>query len=170
MLSINESIKTRKLFTGFDDYTYYQKHLYDMVADNTQDPLILFKVKIFGFYKYRYKWANADCRWFIDHNSKDALGHDVNGIWYAYDWGAGENKLTEDAMHVPNLDHINPKECGGTDRPENIRIRCQRLNFNKSNTNTDQERYATILDHFNDIADVELRRRLVEFLSSQCRD
>lgn len=164
MSVINESIKNRKLFTGFDESTYYRKSLYDMVADNADDPLILFKVKIFGFYKYRYRWTNKDCQKFFDSHKENALGHEVNGVWYYYDWGSGENKVTNDAMHEPTLDHILPREQGGTDAPENLRIRCRRLNSNKSNTNTDQERYATIMDMFHDIEDHELKRRLVEYL------
>lgn len=163
-MSINDEIKNRLLFTGFNESTYYKQSLFDFVVNYINDPDVLFKVKVFGFYKSKYKWTDEQCQFFIDNNVQDASGHEVNGVWYAYDWGAGENKITNNKMHEPNLDHILPRERGGADTPENMRIRCRRLNENKGNTNSDQERYATVVDMINDMDDEELRRSLIKQL------
>ena len=45
-----------------------------------------------------------------------------------------------------------------------MRIRSRRLNENKGNTNSDQERYATIIDMINDMDDTVLRSELVTSL------
>ena len=155
MSTINESIENRKPYTGFDDNTYYTQALFDFVVDNFQDPDVLFKLKILGKYRKTYRWTEQQAWDFINANLESSRGHDVNGTWYAYDWGSGENRVTKDKMHEPNLDHIIPREQGGSDDPENMRIRCRRLNENKGNTNTDQERWATIVDMWNDIEDKE---------------
>jgi len=164
MSTINEQITARKFYSGFDETTYYRKDLFSMFVRNHTDHDILFKLKIYGFYKNRYKWTNAQCDYFIENNLLDSRSHEVNGMWYSYDWGAGFNKLTADPMHEPHLDHIIPREQGGKDTPENMRIRCRRLNMNKGNTNSDQERYATIVDMLNDMDDEGLRAELVSRL------
>lgn len=155
---INEQIENRKLFTGFDDSTYYTQDLFNFVVDNITDPDVLFKLKIYGYYKRRYKWTTEQCDYFIDNNITEAQGHDVSGTWFAYDWGSGENSVTNNRMHKPHLDHIIPREQGGEDVPENMRIRVARLNESKGNTNSDIERFAIVLDMLNDIEDKELYR------------
>lgn len=167
MDDINLKIKQRRLFTGFDESTYYRQELYDFVVDNFTDPDVLFKVKIFGRYKQLYKWTDSQCQKFIDDNIEYARGYEVNGKYYLYDWGAGENRITYDKMHEPNLDHILPRERGGENTPENMRIRSRRLNENKGNTNSDQERYATIVDMLNDMDDVTVRSELIAKLYEQ---
>jgi hypothetical protein len=170
MSDINEKIKARKLYTGFDESTYHKQDLFKMRVRQAKDPDLLFKIKIFGHYKNVYKWTDNDCQKFIDDNIHESKGHTVNGIWYAYDWGTGYNSITKDKMHEPNLDHILPKERGGKNTPENMRIRCRRLNENKGNTNSDQERYATVEDMLNDMDDEELRRDLIRKLFKQYVD
>lgn len=162
-MSINEQIAERKLYPGFDESTYYRQELFDYVVDNYGDPDILFKVKIFGYYAKRYKWTDEQAAKFIEDNLEDSRGYSVNGEWYAYDWGVGENNVTKDKMHEPNLDHIIPKERGGADAPDNMRIRSRRLNENKGNTSTDQERWATIVDMWNDI---EAKERYTDLLEN----
>jgi hypothetical protein len=161
---INDLIRNRKLYTGFDEATYYRRELFVLRCKEAKDPYLLFKIKIFGYYKKTYKWTDEQCQYFIDNNIDDSLGYEVNGILYLYDWGVGYNNITRDKMHEPNLDHIIPKEQGGENTPENMRIRSRRLNENKGNTNSDQERYATIIDMIADMEDLELRNSLIEQL------
>jgi len=161
---INTLIQNRKLYTGFDEATYYRHDLFKLRCKNAKDPYLLFKIKIFGYYKKTYKWTDEQCQYFIDNNYQDSLGYEVNGVYYAYDWGVGYNNITRDKMHEPNLDHIVPKEQGGSNDPENMRIRSRRLNENKGNTNSDQERYATIVDMIEDMENSLLRRTLIEQL------
>ena len=165
-MDVNSQIASRKLFTGFCERTYYTQELYDFWVDNYADPDILFKIKIRGKYQKKYKWTDAQTeQWLADH-LEESRGFDVNGTWYAYDWGSGENKIRPmNKMHEPNLDHIIPREQGGTDDPENLRIRCRRLNENKGNTNSDQERYATIIDMIDDIEDPEYLKLIIERIS-----
>lgn len=167
MSDINDQIKTRKLYTGFDESTYHRQDLFKMRVRNAKDPHILFKIKILGHYKGIYKWTDEQCQEFIDNNIHESEGHEVNGIWYAYDWGTGYNSVTKNKMHEPNLDHIIPRERGGSNEPSNMRIRCRRLNENKGNTSTDQERFATIVDMFNDMEDIEEKRKVLAILASK---
>jgi len=167
MSDINERIRARKLYTGFDESTYHRHDLFKMRVQQAKDPHLLFKIKIFGHYKNVYKWTDEECQQFIDNNIHESEGHTVNGVWYAYDWGTGYNNITRNKMHEPNLDHIIPKERGGSNKPDNMRIRCRRLNENKGNTNTDQERFATIVDMFNDMEDQGMRRAVIELLKSK---
>lgn len=163
-MSINDQITSRKPYTGFDENTYYRQELFDYVVDNFTDPDVLFKIKIMGYYAKRYKWTDEQAEKFIADNLEDSRGYTVNGEWYAYDWGVGENNVTRDKMHEPNLDHILPRERGGADTPDNMRIRSRRLNENKGNTNTDQERWATVIDMMADFDSEDERKKLVEFL------
>ena len=155
MANINEQLANRKLFSGMDESTYYTKELHGHACNNMQDPDLLFKIKIYGYYKIKYKWTKEQCDWFIENNIHESRGHVVKDVQYDYDWGAGENSVTNESMHKPHLDHILPKEQKGKDIPENMRIRVKRLNENKGNTNSDQERIATILDMAKDMEDVQ---------------
>ena len=74
---------------GFCERTYYTQELYDFWVDNYADPDVLFKVKIWGKYKMKYKWSDAQTDQWIKENLEESKGFDVNGIWYAYDWGSG---------------------------------------------------------------------------------
>lgn len=168
--AINTLIANRKLYTGFDEATYHRPALFSLCVKNHRDPNLLFKVKIFGYYKRIYKWSDDECQRFIDQNLSESQGHTVNGVWYAYDWGTGYNKITKDRMHEPTLDHIIPKERGGDNSPENMRIRCRRLNENKGNTHSDQERFATIVDMFDDIESPDVRHAIIELLQKRLVD
>ena len=161
---INERIRNRSLHTGFDENTYFTQALYDLAVDYYDDPLILFKVKVYGYYAPKYKWTKEQATWFIENNSKDAVGHSDGIQEYLYDWGRGHNKLTDHMMHEPNLDHIDPRSLSRNDQPENFRIRCARLNENKGNMTTDRERRATIIDMFMDM-DIAERTSLLEHLN-----
>jgi hypothetical protein len=163
-MDVNTQIANRRFFTGFCERTYYTQELYDSWVDNYDDPDILFKIKIKGKYQKMYKWTEAQAEQFIADNLEDSRGYTVNGEWYAYDWGVGENKVTRDKMHEPNLDHVLPRERGGADTPDNMRIRSRRLNENKGNTNTDQERWATVIDMIADFDSEEERRNLLSML------
>jgi hypothetical protein len=158
---INQAIIDRELFTGDEESTYY--HLYNFVVDNYDDPYILFKVAIKGYYQKLYKWSDAETDKFIeDHKESSVKWTDGNQEYY-YDWGKGKNKVTNDYLHFPNLDHIDPHSLSKDNRPENFRIRCRRLNENRGNTNSDKERRATIIDMFNDM-DSDTQQDLIKYL------
>ena len=160
---INQKIRTRVLHPGYDDLTYYTLDLYNFVHDNYTDPLILFKVKIYGYYAKRYKWTKEQADWFIEHNSIDAISHSDGISEYLYDWGKANNQITDHMMHEPNLDHIDPHSLSKDNSPENFRIRCARLNENKGNMVNDNERRATILDMLKDM-DTVSRNELIDHI------
>lgn len=162
--TINQQIRSRELHPGYDDNTYYNQSLYDFACDNTADPLLLFKVKIYGYYAPKYKWSKQQADWFIEHNAVDAISHSDGAQVYLYDWGKGNNQVTNHMMHEPNLDHINPLSLSRDNRPENFRIRCARLNENKGNMVSDNERRATILDVLKDM-DEDARLLLIEHIN-----
>jgi 5-methylcytosine-specific restriction endonuclease McrA len=156
-MNINESIKNRKLHTGRCKLTYYTDALYDMVVDNLQDSYILARLVVYGRVKRTYKWTDSQCDQFIDKIIKDEtiLGHTVNGKFYAYDWGVGQNKITEHPLHQPEIDHIVPKSEykkyggwreGNPDVPENMQVLCSRVNSGKGNSNSSEEDMAIVLD------------------------
>lgn len=161
---INSLIANRNLFPGYDEFTYYTQDLYDYVCDNQNDPLILFKLKVYGYYAKKYKWTKKQAEQFIKNNSADAVKHTDGTQDYFYDWGKGKNQVTDHPMHEPNLDHINPKSLSRDNNPDNFRIRCARLNENKGNMNTDTERRATVLDILKDMNNDE-RQKLVEYIN-----
>lgn len=162
---INAAIRDRVLHSAPDDGTYYNQELYDLAVDNYDDPLILFKIKVYGYYQKRYKWTKEQADWFIEHNKTEAHSHTDGAREYLYDWGAGLNKVTTDMMHEPNLDHINPASISKNDHPSNFRIRCARLNENKGNMTSDWERRATIIDTFNDMLESN-RNELLDYLDT----
>ena len=165
-MNVNSQIANRILFTGFCERTYYTQELYDFWVDNYADPDVLFKVKIWGKYKMKYKWSDAQTDQWIKENLEESKGFDVNGIWHAYDWGSGRHKIKPmNKMHEPNLDHIIPSEQGGDNNPGNLRIRCRRLNENKGNTNSDIERIATICDMIDDIEDTDSLQAVQEYIN-----
>jgi len=161
---INAAIRDCVLHSAPDDSTYYNQELYDYAVDNLDDPLLLFRIKVMGLYRYRYKWTRAQAEWFIEQNQHEALGHSDGEREYLYDWGAGFNKVTTDMMHEPNLDHIDPHSLSRNNNPENLRIRCARLNENKGNMVSDLERRATIIDMFKDM-DPTAQQSLLSYLN-----
>jgi hypothetical protein len=164
----NELIANRKLYTGFDESTYYTQDLFRFTVRNFTDPDVLFKVKILGKYKKDYKWTEEQAWEFIEKHLEDSKGYYVGDDFYAYDWGAGNNKIKPiDKMHEPNLDHIEVRSGGGSNDPSNFRLRSRRLNENKNNTSTDAERIATIKDHLGDIEDVNLIKELLLELNKE---
>lgn len=161
---INEAIISRDLHLGNDENTYFTQALYDFVVDHHSDPLVLFKVKVLGYYKVKYGWSQAQAEWFIEHNQKDAFAHTDGQQVYVYDWGRGLNKVTTHMMHEPNLDHIDPVSKSNNNDPSNFRIRCARLNENKGNMTSDMERRATIIDMFRDMQP-DNQQSLIEHLN-----
>jgi hypothetical protein len=160
---INHLIKNRKLFSGNEDDTYYNEFLYGVATKNFTDPYVLFKIAIYGYYKGKYKWTQEQADWFIETQKENSVCW-TDGIQeYYYDWGRSKNQVTKDYLHIPNLDHVIPKSLGGTDDPENMRIRCRRVNENKGNTNSDKERRATIIDMFNDMG-IKNKKLLLKYL------
>ena len=162
---INQQIRSRVLHPGYDDSTYYNQSLYDYACDNMHDPLLLFKIKIRGYYAPKYKWTKQQADCFIERNISDSHSHSDGKHEYLYDWGAGLNKVTTNMMHEPNLDHINPRSLSNDNSPDNFRIRCARLNENKGNMISDRERRATIIDMFFDMNPAE-RTSLLEHLKT----
>ena len=163
--TINQRIRSRELHPGYDDLTYYNQNLYDYACDNLQDPLLLFKIKIWGYYAPKYKWSKAQADWFIEHNAAEALSHSDGDREYLYDWGKGHNQVTDHMMHEPNLDHIDPRSLSRNNDPSNFRIRCARLNENKGNMVSDNERRATIIDMFRDMSP-DARANLLSHLAT----
>jgi len=179
-MDVNTQIKNRILYTRFNESTWYTQDLYGFWVTNFNDPDVLFKVKIYGKYKKLYKWTTEQCDWFIENHLEDSRGHTVDGEWFAYDWGSGNNKITPmHKMHQPNLDHIVPKSefkkyggklDGDPDVPENMRIRVRRLNENKGDTNTDTERWATIYDMLDDMDDrAVIRAKLQAYIDKNSK-
>jgi len=163
---INKAILSRELFSGQEEGTYFNQELYNYFCDNYDDPYLLFKLEIYGYYKSKYKWTKEQADWFIENNFQESVKWSPDGInEYYYDWGRGKNNITDAVLHFPHLDHIIPKEQGGTDDPENMRIRCNRLNTSKSNINTDEERWAVAADQFNDMS-AETQIQFLEYLQS----
>jgi hypothetical protein len=162
---INQAIRDRQLHQSNDDGTYFTQDLFNFAVDNHDDPLVLFKIKVLGYYARVYKWTVDQAMWFIEHNAKDAYSHSDGEIEYLYDWGRAKNKLTDHPMHEPHLDHIDPHSLSKNDRPENFRIRCARLNENKGNMVSDLERRATIIDMFKDM-DAPAQRSLLDYLAT----
>lgn len=160
---INDRIRNHPLHTGYDELTYFAQWIYDFAVDHHEDPLVLFKVKVYGYYAPKYKWTREQADWFIEQNAKEASGHSDGEREYLYDWGRGHNKVTTHMMHEPNLDHIDPRSLSNNNRPENFRIRCARLNENKGNMVSDRERRATIIDMFLDMDHLE-RQSLLKYL------
>jgi hypothetical protein len=144
---INDLIKNRQLHPGNDENTYYSPELYDFAVDNHDDPFVLFKIKVYGYYQKRYKWTREQADWFIENNIAEAYSHSDGSQEYLYDWGKGKNK-------VSNNDH-----------PSNFRIRCARLNENKGNMSTDQERRATVIDTLKDMSESS-RNELLSYLDN----
>lgn len=158
---INQAILSRELFTGDEESTYY--NLYDYAVDNYEDPHLLFKIAIYGYYAKVYKWSKVEADQFIETHKEQSVKW-TDGIQeYYYDWGKGKNKVTDDYLHFPNLDHVDPHSLSKNNNPANFRIRCRRLNENRGNTNTDKERRATIIDLFNDM-DPSLQQDLIQYL------
>lgn len=162
---INQDIINRTIFSGREEGTYYTGALYDYACDNYQDPYLLFKLAIYGYYAKEYKWTNEQADQFIEDHKENSVKWSDGVQEYYYDWGKGKNKITEDYLHVPNLDHIDPKSLSKNNSPENFRIRCRRLNENKGNTNSDVERRATIIDMFKDMSKDE-QTKLLKYLQS----
>jgi hypothetical protein len=164
---INQQIQSRRLHSGNDDDTYYNEPLYGYACENFADPYVLFKLAIYGYYMKKYKWTQEQADWFIETQKENSVSWSDGVQTYHYDWARGKNIVTKDYLHTPNLDHIIPKSLGGTDAPENMRIRCRRVNENRGNTNSNKERRATIIDMFNDIDDINEKISLLEYLSKQ---
>lgn len=164
---INQQIQDRRLHSGNDDDTYYNETLYGFACDNFTDTHLLFKLAIYGYYMKKYKWTKAEADWFIETQKENSVSWTDGVQTYYYDWGKGKNKITDDYLHYPNLDHIDPHSLSKNNKPENFRIRCRRLNENRGNTNSNKERRATIIDMFLDMNDVEEQKSLLKYLSKQ---
>ena len=161
---INKAILNRELFSGQEEGTYFNQELYNYFCDNYDDPHLLFKIEIYGYYKPKYKWTKEEADWFIEHNVHESVKHCPDGVTeYYYDWGRGKNLISDALFHFPHLDHIIPRSLGGTDAPDNMRIRCRRLNESRGNINSDIERWAVIADQFNDM-DLDNQKKLLEYL------
>lgn len=169
---INEAIESRRRLpsTQYCETTYYNTEGYAFWVDNQFDPDVLFKIKCMFSYAKKFKWNKEETQEFIQNNINESRSHISDGIEYFYDWGAGDNKTKiSNHWHLPHLDHIIPRSEGGNDSPSNLRIRCSLLNQNKSNTNTDAERYATIIDFWNDIEDKSrYSKNLLDMIGQSC--
>lgn len=161
-MDINTQIANHLAYTGFLESTYHTKKLRDHWAQNSYDPHILFEVKVRGHYAPLLKWTPEETDEWINENREKSFSHWVGDQEYYFDWGTGENKVTEDRMHKPHLDHIIPKARyyelypdGNCDEPSNIRIVCARVNYNKGDSLEDSETVASMLDGLTLIKDKE---------------
>ena len=164
---INKAILNKELFSGQEEGTYFNQELYNYFCDNYDDPYLLFKIKIKGYYQKLYKWSDAETDKFIEDHKHNSVKWTDGVQEYYYDWGKGKNQVTDDYLHFPNLDHIIPASIGETpdNRPVNFRIRCRRLNENRGNTNSDSERRATIIDMYTDMDEQE-QQDLLKYLQT----
>lgn len=168
MGDINSKILGRRLATQFDEKTYYTTSIYDFYVDHQYDPDVLFKIKVYGYYAKTYKWSKSQADRFINENIKESRSWFSGNKEYLYDWGSGKNKVTQSVMHEPNLDHIVPYTHSKNNDPSNMRIRSRLLNTNKGSTETDEQRIATILDHFDDLENKTAAKKiLIERLNDE---
>jgi hypothetical protein len=63
---INQGILNRELFSGQEEGTYFNQELYNFFCDNYDDPHLLFKIKIKGYYQKLYKWTDLETEQFIE--------------------------------------------------------------------------------------------------------
>lgn len=150
--AINDKIRIRLLHTGNDTDTYYTESLYGFACQHYNDPHVLFKLKIKGYYQKLYKWSDNETEWFIENNLEESVKWSDGTQDYYYDWGIGQNQISNHPLHFPNLDHIVPDSISKDNRPQNFRIRCKRLNESKGNINSDKERWAVGVDNFKDMS------------------
>jgi hypothetical protein len=104
-VAINESISNLDPYKGFDEGTYYTMRIFNEFC-KTRD---LKRVAIFGYYKSKYRWNNAEAQEMYD-KAPDGWTDGI-GVYRKFDWGKGENKIKcgEDwEWHEPQLDHIVP--------------------------------------------------------------
>lgn len=136
--AINEGIANREPYSSPDDSTYYTTDLFNEFCE-TRD---LKRVVIFGYYKSKYRWTDAEAELMYQKAPDSWIGG--TGIIRLYDWGRGENKIDagEDwEWHEPQLDHIVPKSrakaMGWTDKqinhPDNFQVLPAYLNRILSN-------------------------------------
>jgi hypothetical protein len=149
---INHAILSRTLHLEYDENTYFSKGIFKYVLEHLDDPHILFRVALYGYYRKEYKWSNEQTEEFFQLHKHNSVKWDDGFHVYYYDWGKGKNRITRNPMHFPNLDHVQPKSIDvNKNGPENFRIRCKRLNESKSDANSDNERRASIVDLFKDM-------------------
>ena len=105
-IAINESIASRSPCTSFEDGTYYSMGIFTKFCEDRDYK----RVAIFGYYKAKYHWTNAEAEEMYT-NAPDGWT-DGTGVYRAYDWGRGENKIQKGEdweWHDPQLDHVVPR-------------------------------------------------------------
>lgn len=119
-LEINERIAGMDPCTHFDAGTYFTGDLFNHFCAHGD----LVWVAVRGFYADKYGWSEDQCRQM--HSKCPAGWVDGLGVWRAYDWGKGLNKVIqgndERDWHEPQLDHVVPRSRGGADTPENMQV------------------------------------------------
>ena len=132
---INESIKNLEPCTSFEDDTYYHISIFKDFTKHRD----LKRVAIFGYYKSKYRWTDAEAELMYQQTPDGWL--DGLGVYRLYDWGRGENKIEKGEdweWHDPQLDHIVPKSRGGTDKPDNFQVLPAIINRILSNMTDEQ--------------------------------
>ena len=141
--AINESIAGRSPCTSFEEGTYYNMGIFTKFCEDRDYK----RVAIFGYYKAKYKWTNAEAE-AMYAKAPDGWT-DGTGVYRAYDWGRGENKIEKGEdweWHDPQLDHIAPrsrtKALGWTQKqinsPDNFQVLPAILNRILSNMTDEQ--------------------------------
>jgi hypothetical protein len=124
---INEAITNRIPCTSLEDNTYYNIDLFNHFCEHADYKY----VAIFGYYKSKYNWSDEEA--LLMYNKTPDGWPDGLGVYRAYDWGRGENKIEKGEdweWHDPQLDHIvaksRAKSLGWTqkqiDHPDNFQV------------------------------------------------
>ena len=132
---INRRISERSPCTFFDPGTYFTMDLFYHFCEHGDYKWVAIR----GFYADKYGWNDDQCR--TVHGASPDGWYDGLGVWRAYDWGKGHNKVIqthdERDWHEPQLDHVTPRSRGGGNDPGNMQVLPRIINRILSNMTRD---------------------------------